>query len=117
MAKPKEERRKQPRVKGAAGLVVGVEPQSSTIDIRDISISGVSFFVDTPIEFMTQLMMTLILPIAGASDNPDGRVQCEGAVVRCEPTSEDGDRYEVAVFFMHLDETIKATIEKYVQAN
>ena len=117
MAKPKEERRKQPRVKGAAGLMVGVESQSCTIDIRDISLSGVSFVTDTPIEFMTQLMMTLILPVAGASDSPDGRVQCEGAVVRCEPTSEDGDRYEVAVFFVHLDETTRATIEEYVKAN
>ena len=117
MTKPRTERRKQPRVKGTASLMVGEDSQSSTIDIRDISLSGVSFIADTPIEFMTQLVMSLILPVSDAPGNPDGRVRCEGAVVRCEPTDEDSDRYEVAVFFMHLDETTKATIEKYVQAN
>jgi hypothetical protein len=121
MGKPKEERRKQPRVKASVGLMIGVEPQSPSADIRDISLSGISFIVDSPIEFMTQLVMTLVLPAAdassGGSDNPDGRVQCEGAVVRCDPAGADDDRYEVAVYFMHLNETAKAAIEKYVRAN
>jgi hypothetical protein len=122
MARPKEERRKQIRVKGAAGLMIGVKPQSPSADIRDISLSGISFIADSPIEFMTQLVMTLLLPVVDASsessDSPDdSRIQCEGAVVRCDPTGADGDRYEVAVFFMHLDETAKAAIERYVRAN
>ena len=121
MAKPKEERRKLPRVKGTVGLLVGMESQSPTTDIRDISLSGISFITDSPIEFMTQLMMTLVLPTVDASSKgskgADSRVQCEGAAVRCEPVGVDGESYEVAVFFMHLDETAKAAIEKYVRAN
>lgn len=117
MTRPKKERRKQPRAKGTAGLVVSMESGTPSADIKDISLSGISFTVDSPIEFMTQLMMTLIFPTESTpSHGSDEGVRCEGAVVRCEPADADGDRYEVAVFFRHLDETAKTAIENYVRA-
>ena len=117
MARPKKERRKQPRARGTAGLMVGVEPGTPNADIKDISLSGISFTVDNPIEFMTQLMMTLTFPAeSGSSRGSDESVRCEGAVVRCEPADADDDSYEVAVFFTHLDGTAKTAIENYVRA-
>lgn len=119
MTKPKEERRKKPRARGAPGLTVGVKSQAPSADIRDISLSGVRFAVDEPIEFMTRLIMTLVVPGADASsDETAGGVHCEGAVVRCEPMdSGENSRYEVAVFFTQLDETAKKAIEEYVQTH
>ena len=117
MARPKEERRRQPRAKGTTGLMVGLESQTPSTDIRDISQSGVCFTVERPVEFMTRLMMTLIFPSGDASsEGSSDAVQCEGAVVRCEPVGcGEDDRYEVAVFFTHLDETARKTIEQYVR--
>ena len=121
MAKTTKERRKQPRAKGTAGMKVGVEPQIPAVQVRDISLSGISFRVDDPIEFMTRLMMTLIFPTEPAS--PAGRatplsVQCEGAVVRCDPVTKGGKKqYEVAVFFTQLDNPTKEAIEEYVQTH
>jgi len=117
MAKPKNERRKQPRAKGTAGLMVGLKSQTPGTDIRNISLSGLCFTVEKPIEFMTQLIMTLIFPteIASARES-NGAVQCEGAVVRCEPLGSDtSNSYEVAVFFTHLEDGAKAAIEEYVK--
>ena len=117
MAKPENERRKQPRAKGTAGLLIGLESQMPGTDIRDISLSGLCFTVEEPIEFMTQLLMALIFPTENASaQESGGTIRCEGAVVRCEPIDSDvGDSYEVAVFFTHLEETAKAAIEEYVK--
>jgi hypothetical protein len=121
MAKPKVERRKQPRVRGAAGLRLGSAPHAAGLQVKDISLSGLSFRISRPIEFMTRLMMTLILPIqsdpAGQPETPTS-VPCEGAVVRCEPVhGSDVDQYEVAVFFTHLDDTAREAVEEYVKAH
>jgi hypothetical protein len=119
MAGPKKERRKQPRARGKAGLMVGVESMTPSADIKDISLSGVCFTVAKPLEFMTRLMMTLIFPSDTMSAKKSGgAVQCEGAVVRCEPIASGEDNsYEVAVFFTHLEETAMAAIEEYVNAS
>lgn len=121
MTKLTEERRRQPRAKGTSGLTVGLGPESATIQVKDLSLSGICFRTKKPIEFMTQLMMTLVFPAASASQsqaaNPD-TVRCEGAVVRCDHTSAKREnQYEIAVFFTHLDENAKRAIEEYVQTH
>ncbi len=121
MARPKEEKRGQPRAKGAADLLVGVDSQTPGAYINNISLSGINFTVDTPIEFMTRLMMTLVFPDQNSSQGkavPSRGILCEGVVVRCEPVSEnDEERYEVAAFFIHLDEVTKDAIEIYIQTH
>jgi hypothetical protein len=119
MAGPKKERRKEPRARGKVGLRVGVESMTPSADIKNISLSGICFTVGKPLEFMTKLMMTLIFPSDTSSAKASGgAIQCEGAVVRCEPVaSGEDDSYEVAVFFTHLEEIAKAAIEEYVNAS
>ncbi len=121
MAKPKVERRKHPRARGTAGLRLGAAPHAAGLQVKDISLSGLSFRIGRPIEFMTRLMMTLMLPIqsdpAGRPEAPTS-VQCEGAVVRCEPVhGGDAQQYEVAVFFTDLDDTARKAVEEYVKAH
>lgn len=102
-------------------MLIGVDSRLSGAPIKDISLSGVNFIADEPIEFMTRLMMTVVFPPQGASKDKSSAsvgIQCEGAVVRCEPVKEsDDEKYEVAVFFTHLDETAKSAIEEYVRAH
>ncbi len=120
MRKPIKERRKHPRARGA-DLTVGAEPQVPEVRVRDISLSGVSFEVNSPIEFMTRLVMTLVFPARAASVGhtaTPNSIQSEGVVVRCDPAQEDnGNQYEVAVFFTHLDNAAKEAIENYVRTH
>lgn len=119
MAKPNVERRKQPRAKGAAGLKLGAAPHAAGVQVEDISLSGLSFRTSRPIEYMTRLMMTLMLPVHSdppARPEAPTSVRCEGAVVRCEPVrGGDAGQYEVAVFFTHLDDTAREAVEEYVK--
>ena len=121
MRKPRAERRKQLRVRGGAGLTVGAEPHVSGVSVKDISLAGLSFITNRPINYMARLMMTLIFP--GSSESPDQsnastRIRCEGAVVRCDPVSgSEGKKHEVAVFFTHLDDVSREAIEEYVKAH
>ena len=119
MTKPAKERRRKRRVTGVEGLAIGLDSQTSAAAIIDISLSGVRFLTQKPVEFMTKLMMTLIISGDGSAPKTSRTgVQCEGAVVRCEPIGrgEDG-RYEVAAFFTHLDEEAEKTIGEYVHAH
>ena len=115
MRKSRSERRKQPRVSGRAGLKVGAEPHVSEVNIKDISLAGLCFIADRPIGYMSRLMMTLLFP--GESKNPT-RIRCEGTVVRCDPVKgSEGKEHEVAVFFTHLDDASRETIEDYVRTH
>ncbi len=112
------ERRRQPRVKGIAGLTVGLGPESAAIQVKDLSLSGISFRTKKPIEFMTQLMMRIVFPSKSTANShatdPDA-VRCEGAVVRCDRVrSGTENQYEIAVFFTDLDENAKRAIKTYV---
>jgi hypothetical protein len=119
MTKPAKERRGKRRVTGIKGLAIGLDSQTSAAAIIDISLSGVRFLTQEPVEFMTKLMMTLIISGDGSAPKASGTgVKCEGAVVRCEPAgSGEDDKYEVAVFFTHLDEEAEKTIGGYVHAH
>ena len=80
--------------------------------MRDISKSGLCFFVDRPIPIMTCLKLAIDLPV------PDGirRVSGAGAVVRCERIAARVDHYEVAVFLHDMAEPDREVVEAYVEA-
>jgi hypothetical protein len=121
MAKSRKERRRHPRAKGAADLLLGVDSRTPGAPVKDLSLSGVNFIVDEPIEFMTRLMMTVVFPTRDASKGKSSApadIQFEGAVVRCEPVkSGDDEKYEVAASFTHMDEAARSAIEEYVQTH
>jgi hypothetical protein len=100
------------------GLTVGAQPHLDGVQVKDISLSGISFRMERPIEFMTRLMMHMVFPNRSSPDGQSfmyGSIQCEGAVVRCAPVSDDnGNQYEIAVFFTHLEEAARKAIQDYV---
>ena len=118
MSKPKTDRRGQPRARAVKGLTVGAGPGVVGVQVKDISLSGLSFRTTMPLEFMTRLVMTLVFPArSGPDGNARGKVstQGEGAVVRCKPVANRANLYEIAVFFLHLDDEAREVIEKYVE--
>jgi len=78
--------------------------------IRDLSRSGVCFFLDRPIPLMTVLQLTLPLRLAQGVRNVTGY----GAVVRCEKISKAIDHYEVAVFLHEMADADRRAVEAYV---
>lgn len=80
--------------------------------LRDVSRSGVCFFIDRPIGLMTVLDLELQLSVAGAERTVKGR----GAVVRCERISPAVEHYEVAVFLHEMDEADREAIDQHVRS-
>ncbi len=121
MTKPRRERRKKPRAKGTGKLLLALESQPPGAQIKDISVSGINFTADAPLEFMTRLVMTIVFPgekNPGGEPASSGGIQCEGAVVRCEPVKGgDEGKYEIAVFFTSLEQSASGAIEEYVRTH
>ncbi len=121
MSRPKADKRGQPRVKAVTGLTVGAGLDVAGVQVKDISLSGLSFRVGRPVEFMTRLAMTLFFPAVpdqdGGSSSQGHTVRGEGAVVRCEPVAGRAGQHEVAVFFTCLDGEARKVIEEYVKTH
>ncbi len=104
------ERRRYPRVPRAVKLQVqeGVAPiATSTVNI---SCGGVLCWLDYPLAPMTKVAITLALP--------KRRIECTGAVVRCEPAPAAAirhrGRYRVAFFFLELARPDHRAIAEFV---
>jgi hypothetical protein len=116
------DRRQFPRAEADFTLTLdGAPPDQAPILVRDISRAGVCCLLDQPVPIMTEVAMRLQVP---GPDGSTAEVRCQGAVVRCEPHSEPASatspeaaaRFEVAIFFLQMDEADRDIIDDYVQA-
>jgi hypothetical protein len=106
------ERRRAPRAAADWAITVELDSGPCEARVRDISRSGLSFFVDRPIRVMTCLRLAIDLPVRHGGR----RVYGTGAVVRCEKISARIDHYEVAVFLQEMAEPDRALVAEYVDA-
>ena len=112
-AKPEgrpSERRRWNRAEADLPVTVQLAGGRSEARLRDISRSGVCFFLDRPIPLMTVLEMSVSLPVKGGQR----RVGGHGAVVRCDKIAKAVDHYEVAVFLHEMAEADRRAIEEFV---
>lgn len=127
------DQRMHPRTTGAFTLSLDLpSAESRGIRVKDLSQAGVCCFLDEPIPIMTEVSMRLVIP---GADNKSTEIQCNGAVVRCDPHDESvagapgSDRasvsagpsprsgpFEVAIFFLDLDEPERGVIDRYVRS-
>jgi hypothetical protein len=106
------ERRKSARANADLPITVMLPGGKCEARIRDISRTGVCFFLDRPIPLMTVLQLALPLRVKAGVRNILGL----GAVVRCERISKVIDHYEIAVFLHEMAETDRDAIEAFVAA-
>ena len=118
------DRRKHPRAEADFTLTLdGHTDRDPAILVKDVSKAGICCLLEEPISVMTEVSMRLQIP----SDHGGlSEVNCHGAVVRCDPLSESSRQkardehgspaYEVAIFFLHMDETDRETIDHYVHS-
>ena len=92
--------------------MVGGSPRE--VRLRDLSVSGLCFFSEQPLNEMTVLQIVLELPDSNGSTE---RIEAGGAVVRCQPISPRVEHYEVAVFFHDISGASRERLQSFVAAN
>lgn len=108
------ERRAHPRAEAPWPVDLLLADGPCKARLRDVSRSGVCFFVDRPIGMMTLLQLELDLPANGSGAQPR-RLRGAGAVVRCERISPGVEHYEVAVFLHDLCESDREALDAHVR--
>ncbi|MCZ6596465.1 MAG: PilZ domain-containing protein [Planctomycetota bacterium] len=112
-AREGDERRNHPRVTADWPITITLDDGEHEARIRDVSRSGVCFYLDRRIPEMTVLRMELDVP---AAERGGPSLVGSGVVVRCQPISELVDHYEIAVFLHDMDERDRDRLESYVAA-
>ncbi len=107
------ERRKHPRIPSDITIEVALDDGGHEARLRDVSESGLCFFLDRSIEEMTILEVAFDVP----SDAGFHRVQTTGVVVRSRKISPAVDHYEVALFFNGLDESARIALRAFVDGS
>jgi len=107
--RPKE-RRLHPRFRAPEPIEFGVGPEGSA-SLVDLSRSGLGCLSPKAFEEMAILEVAMELPVG------DEKVpfKAGGAVVRCEPVEGD-ERWRMAVFFTHMDDTNRAALDRFLAA-
>ncbi len=104
------ERRRHPRATAEWPVQLALKEGLFEARLRDVSSSGLCFFLDRRIPEMTVLGLEFELP---GSDGAT-RVACRGAVVRCEPISPQLDHFEIAVFLHEIADDARVAIGLFV---
>ena len=107
------ERRQHPRAEAPWPIDLLLADGPCKARLRDVSRSGVCFFLDRPIGLMTLLKLELDLPAqAGGKAHT---LRGAGAVVRCERISPGVEHYEIAVFLHDVTESDRDALEAHVK--
>jgi len=106
------ERRKHHRTSAELTLDVTLSDGKHPARLRDISESGLCFFLDRPIEEMTILEVGFQLPTEAGFAG----VYTTGVVVRSRKISPAVDHYEVALFFNGLDADSRTALKNFVES-
>lgn len=107
---PGRERRQHRRARADWPVTVEIDGSLHEAKIRDVSHTGVCFFLDRPIGEMTLLHVEFDLPV----ESGIRRIRGKGAVVRCERIARNLEHYEIAVFMHEMAPPDRWTIDSYV---
>jgi hypothetical protein len=112
-----KERRRHPRaIANLEGELLAIREiygeDRTGIKTQNISASGVYCDVSHFIEPFTQLLINVVVPVAGKFYN----ITCEGVVVRCEKHDEGTNApYSVAIHFTRISDEDRQVISQFVQ--
>jgi len=112
----KQERREHPRSQRGFAPPQGTVSGKLIRHVDNISCSGVLCRVDKSLPLMEKLLVTIELPDR-RSEESRFSLECEGVVVRSEPVEceQDGEEYQIAIFFTRLGEETRQRIADYVE--
>ncbi|NNF07735.1 MAG: PilZ domain-containing protein [Candidatus Eisenbacteria bacterium] len=113
-----KDRRKAPRIGTRLALQVERTARTATerpltTESTNLSSGGISASVRNPLEPLTKVGLTLLLPSFGRKGKKTQVITCGGVVVRCEPVTGDED-FELACAFTDVKKEDKLLIEEYI---
>lgn len=119
MAKEQSERRRNPRIDARLALQVerkvrGGAERPVTTESLNLSSGGLYCHVRSPVEPLTKVGLTLLLPSFGRQGKKTQVINCEGVVVRCDAVEEDAAEYEMACCFTDVRKEDRQLIEEYI---
>jgi len=111
-----KERRQFPRLSNNIPIKLVKEDGDIVTETANISRSGIYCKVDTFLEPMTKLKISLLIPMRKNGRNTTKKVTCEGAVVRTEQIPGEVEAYNVAIFFQDISKRDADHIADYVDS-
>ena len=118
MKNPVKERRKAPRIDTRLALQVERAARTATerpltTESVNLSSGGLCCSVRTPVEPLTKVGLTVLLPSFGRKGKKTQVITCSGVVVRCERNSGE-EEFELACAFTDVKKEDKGLIEEYI---
>jgi hypothetical protein len=119
MHSPQSDRRGKPRVNAglAAQFSNEMGEEAMAAETMNLSMSGVCCQLPNPVEPLTKVKLTLLVPEVKGKRSARTAVVCaEGIVVRCESqaSGQDAERYEIACAFTSLRDKDRKILQAYV---
>ena len=105
------ERRQHPRIASDLSVALHLDDGKHDARVRDLSESGMCFFLDRPIPEMTILEISFDLQ----ANDRTARVSTTGVVVRSRKISPAVDHFEIALFFNGLDTDSRAAMKAFIE--
>lgn len=112
MTQKGDDRRRYPRSRRGVSALIDESGPGVMNHIDNISANGVLCHTVKPLPLMTKMRIALDLP---GSD--DGRIECEGIVVRCEPHEVGDDKFKVAILYTKISDDARELIEEFVASD
>lgn len=109
MTQHSDERRRYPRSRRGVHAVMDDSGPGVMNHIDNISANGVLCHTVKPLPLMTKMSIALELP-----NSANGRIECEGIVVRCEPHEVGDDKFKVAILYTKISDDARELIEAFV---
>ncbi len=113
------ERRKKPRAKADLPLHVVMPGRALGARVLDVSTSGVRCLTDRQLPVMTQVELSIVVPVAGRRVPGATRdIPCQGVVVRSraadQESATDVATYDTAIFFTDMRDSDRSELEDFV---
>lgn len=110
-----QNRRGKPRIETSLEAKVTGADGGFEATVKNMSMSGLLLTSNRPIPEMTILGMRLSLPAKPEKRSPAYAFELTGAVVRSEPSREDKDQYEIAVFLTDMARESRAALQAFIE--
>lgn len=113
------DKRKHPRVKDRLTLrSLSSEHEANEMSTTDLSLGGAHVVASRHFPLMTRVEVTLLLPPEEGIESGPRPVRAEAVVVRVHPPMAESsiDRYEMALFFSHMEQRDRNALARYLSA-
>lgn len=109
------DRRRHPRAIAYVPLKISQETGDIVTETVNISRSGAYCRVNQHVHLMTKLRIQILLPASKDDKSNTRTIQCQGVVVRVEPSTESG-HFNIAIFFSEISKRDAEAISDYVNS-